>query len=299
MNGKIFNIQRFSTSDGPGIRTTVFFKGCPLSCVWCHNPESHTVQNELFFDARKCISCGICGKLCQNNCHLFDADCHVFSRENCKSCGECAFSCPSKALELCGEEKTVEEIMKTVLRDLPFYEQSGGGLTLSGGEPLMQYDFAAELLKAAKEKGISTAVETSGYCKKSLAEIAQYTDLWLYDIKLSDDEKHKKYTGVSNKKILENLRLLDESGANIILRCPIIPDINLEKEHFEKISELANSLKNVSAIHLEPYHPLGISKAQLLGKNAAFGNTEFLAKDALSEYARLISEKTGIKTEIN
>ncbi len=299
MNGKIFNIQRFSTSDGPGIRTTVFFKGCPLSCVWCHNPESHAQRNELFFDERKCIGCGGCVGVCKNGCHILSEKEHSFSRAVCEKCGECALICPSKAIELCGEEKSADEIIDTVLRDMPFYEQSGGGLTLSGGEPLMQFDFALELLKTAKEKGISTAVETSGYCRLSLETIAEYVDLWLYDIKLFDDDKHKKHTGVSNRILLENLHRLDGIGANIILRCPVIPGINLEKEHFERIAALANSLKNVSAIHLEPYHPLGISKSGLLGKEPAFGNTEFLAKDDLSEYANLIAEKTGIKTEIN
>ncbi len=299
MNGKIFNIQRFSTSDGPGIRTTVFFKGCPLSCVWCHNPESHTSNNELFFDERKCIGCGVCIGICKNGCHIISEKEHSFSRAFCEKCGKCALSCPSKAIELCGEEKSADEIIDTVLRDTPFYEQSGGGLTLSGGEPLMQFDFALELFKKAKEKGISTAIETSGFCHRDLSEMAKFVDLWLFDIKLFDKDEHKKYTGVSNQIILENLHRLDGIGANIILRCPVIPGINLEKEHFEKIAALANSLRNVSTIHLEPYHPLGISKSHLLGKEAAFGNTEFLAKDDISEYARLIAEKTGIKTEIN
>ena len=189
--------------------------------------------------------------------------------------------------------------METVLRDLPFYEQSGGGLTLSGGEPLLQFDFAVELLRSAKEKGISTAVETSGFCKQNITKMSKHVDLWLFDIKLFDEALHKKYTGVSNKQILENLRLLDESGADIILRCPIIPGINLEKEHFEKIAQLASSLTNILAVHLEPYHPLGISKSALLGKTAKFDNSEFLSKDILSVYAEDIFEKTGIKTEIN
>lgn len=183
---------------------------------------------------------------------------------------------------------------------MPFYEQSGGGITLSGGEPLMQFDFALELLKKTKEKGISAAVETSGYCNKhDITKMSEYVDLWLYDIKLFDDDAHKKLTGVSNSQIFENLKNLDSAGANIILRCPIIPDINLNKEHFKNIATLANSLKNVSAIHLEPYHPLGISKAAILGKTASFDNTDFLSKDVLFDHIHLIQEKTDVKTEVN
>lgn len=300
MNGSIFNIQRFSTSDGPGIRTTVFFKGCPLSCVWCHNPESHSAKNEIFFDERKCISCGICERICKRSCHVVNHKGHKFSRDSCISCGECAKACPSKSLELCGEEKSADEVLEVVVRDMPFYEQSGGGITLSGGEPLMQFDFALELLKKTKEKGISAAVETSGYCNKhDITKMSEYVDLWLYDIKLFDDDAHKKLTGVSNSQIFENLKKLDSAGANIILRCPIIPDINLNKEHFENIATLANSLKNVSAIHLESYHPLGISKAAILGKTASFDNTDFLSKDVLFDHIHLIQEKTDVKTEVN
>ena len=298
MNGKIFNIQRFSTSDGPGIRTTVFFKGCPLSCAWCHNPESHEIKNEIFYDAKKCIGCAFCAKACKNSCHIFENG-HIFFRENCEKCGECAGLCPTKAIEVCGKDTSVDEVMKTVLRDVPFYEQSGGGITLSGGEPLMQYDFAQKLLEKAKEKGIHTAIETSGYCKRSLEKIARFVDLWLFDVKLLNDDEHKKYTGVSNEQIIENLKYLDGIGAKIILRCPIIPEVNLKKDHFEKLAILAKSLENVIAIQLEPYHPLGISKSALLGKKESFSNGEFLNKEALTDFARFLFENCNIKTEIN
>ena len=298
MTGKIFNIQRFSTSDGPGIRTTVFFKGCPLSCLWCHNPESHTAKCEIFYDAKKCIGCRLCEKACPNICHKFGEGGHVFVRENCEKCGECAKVCPAKSLEICGEEMSTEKVIETVMRDLPFYEQSGGGLTLSGGEPLAQFDFALELLKKAKENGISTAVETSGFCRRDLADMAKYVDLWLFDIKLFDKDEHEKYTGVSNELIFENLRRLDGFGAKIILRCPIIPDINLKRAHFEKIAELANSLENVIAVNLEPYHPLGISKSNLLGKNPKFENEIFLHKEELLRFADIISAVSDVKVEI-
>lgn len=290
-SGKIFNIQRFSTSDGPGIRTVVFLKGCFLDCAWCHNPESKCAKTEIFYDPIKCVGCGRCVNVCENNCQSF-GDVHIFEREKCNSCGQCASVCCADALEICGEEKTAEEIIDVVLRDKPFYEESGGGITLSGGEPLMQYDFSLSLLKLAKENGLHTAIETSGFSGKRLEELIRYTDLWLYDIKLFPDDEHKKHTGVSNENIFKNLYLLDSSGANIILRCPMIPNVNLTQEHFENLSELANKLKNVIAIHLEPYHPLGLSKAKLLGKTQIYRNNKFLDSSKLRPFAEMLMAKT-------
>ena len=296
--GTVFNIQRFSTSDGTGIRTTVFLKGCPLKCVWCHNPESHSASPQNFYRAELCISCGICAEVCERKAHSFVDNEHILNRSICNACGCCAENCPANALELCGEIKAVEEIIETALRDKQFYEQSGGGITFSGGEPLMQYDFLLELLKSAKEQGLHTAIETSGYSEKDLLRLNEYTDLWLFDIKLFDEEDHKKYTGVSNEIIFKNLRLLDEAGANIILRCPIIPDINFKKEHFESIGKLATDLKNVKEIHLEPYHPLGISKSEQIGKTYIYENKEFLAREKLEPFAKELKEKNNLNVVI-
>lgn len=291
--GSVFNIQRFSTSDGPGIRTVVFFKGCPLDCAWCHNPESKNAATDVFFKRELCIGCGACGAVCGN--HSFADGLHRFDRQRCASCGKCAEVCATKALEACGEMKTVEEIIEQVLRDRPFYDESGGGVTLSGGEPLLQYDFALALLQQAKRHGLHTAIETSGFSAKDLQELNACTDLWLYDVKLLSEEAHLQYTGVSNRQILENLRQLDAMGANIILRCPVIPDVNLTQAHFEGLAALANSLQNVAAIHLETYHPLGISKSQQLNKKQAYNAEAFLEPSAVEPFAALLRAKTDIE----
>lgn len=292
-NGKIFNIQRFCTEDGPGIRTTVFLKGCPLNCIWCHNPESRSFQRELLFNSEKCIGCRACAEVCKN--HSFESGKHSFGKDICADCGKCALVCPADALEICGKRSSVTEITETVLKDLEFYKNSGGGVTISGGEPLFQPAFSLALLKEFKKHKLHTAVETCGYFSGDISLFAPYVDLWLFDIKLFGEEKHKKYTGVSNIPIIKNLRLLDSFGANIILRCPIIPDINLNEEHFKNISALANSLGSVSEINLLPYHPLGISKSEQLGKESSYPNKDFLSADEISPYLPLINTSVMVK----
>ena len=296
VKGNIFNIQRFSTSDGPGIRTVAFLKGCPLDCAWCHNPESKKSAPEIFFSQDVCIGCKMCETLCEKELHSFTDGCHKYDRSRCSACGKCTELCHSDALRKCGEEKDIDEITKTVLRDLPFYEESGGGVTLSGGEPLMQFDFSLAMLKKAKENGLHTAVETSGYTKRDLSELCRYVDLWLYDIKLFDEEEHIKYTGVSNRVILKNLFYLDSIGAKTVLRCPAIPDVNMNREHFEKIAETANRLKNVTEINIEPYHPLGISKAEQLCKVQGYRNDKFAEKSDVEFFADIVRSKTFIET---
>ena len=249
VKGTVFNIQRFCVNDGPGIRTTVFLKGCPLSCVWCHNPESQRFEPEILFYKDKCTGCGRC---------------------KCVTAADRDFVCFNGAKEICGKTVSANEVTAEVLKDKPFYKNSGGGVTLSGGEPLAQYDFSLELLKKAKENGIHTAIETCGYAEKpKILEIAKYVDLFLFDCKETDPDLHKEYTGVDNKIILDNLKALSDAGSKIILRCPIIPGFNDRAEHFKGISETAEKFIGIEHIEIEPFHPLGESKYSALGREVA------------------------------
>ncbi len=268
--GNIFDIQRFSIHDGPGIRTTVFVKGCPLRCVWCHNPEGIDGEPVLSFLPNKCIGCGYCLRACQRSVHKIVDGVHGLDRSECEACGTCTEECYAGALELVGREVTVGEALDEVLRDRPFYETSDGGMTLSGGEPTMQIEFSAALLEAAKDEGLHCCVETCGHCSyDDLERIRPAVDLFLYDYKATNDEQHRELTGVSNKLIIENLRKLNDSGSAIVLRCPIIPGTNDCDEHFEGIAALAGALPNLSGVELMPYNPLGESKVGRMGFDAA------------------------------
>ncbi len=274
MQGIIFNIQRFCVNDGPGIRTTVFLKGCPLSCVWCHNPESQRFEPEILFYKDKCTGCGRCRGIT-----AADRD----------------FVCFNGAKEICGKTVTADEVTAEVLKDKPFYENSGGGVTLSGGEPLAQYDFSLELLKKAKANGIHTAVETCGYAERSkILEIAKYVDLFLFDCKETDPELHKEYTGFDNKVILENLKALSDTGSKIILRCPIIPGFNDRAEHFKGISEAADKFSGIVHIEIEPFHPLGESKYSALGRE--YANIQTPDTETVDNWIEQI--KLGTKKEV-
>lgn len=293
MKGIVFNIQKFSVNDGPGIRTTVFLKGCPLSCIWCHNPESKKAFPELMYSADKCVMCGKCANVCPKNVHLFKNNVHIVKRENCIACGKCEEECLYEALEIAGKEKSVEEVIDEVMKDKVFYETSNGGITLSGGEPLLQYDFSLEILKRAKQEGLHTAMETCGYTsEEKIREIASYVDLFLFDYKITDAELHKKYTGVSNERIIRNLRLLNDIGKQIVLRCPIIPGINDTDEHFSGIANMANELDCVSEINIEPYHPLGKSKAEKLDVEYELSDLKFTEEEQTQSWIKAVSQKT-------
>ncbi|MBQ6899145.1 MAG: glycyl-radical enzyme activating protein [Clostridia bacterium] len=266
MQGQIFNIQRFSINDGQGIRTAVFFKGCPLRCLWCHNPESQKFSPELLFSGDKCIYCKKCGAVCENGVHSF-GDTHSLSREKCIACGKCIEVCPVKCLSIAGNTVSADEVIKEVLRDKIFFDESGGGITLTGGEPFLQYDFMLEILKKAKESALNTAVETCGFTDtEKILSAAEYIDVFLFDYKLTSSALHKKYTGVGNEKILENLKALNDNGSKIVLRCPVIPSVNDTEEHFKGIGETAEALENITGIEVAPYHELGLSKLTRLGR---------------------------------
>lgn len=287
MTGTVFNIQRFCVNDGPGIRTTVFLKGCPLSCAWCHNPESNSARPELFYDADQCVSCGRCVSLCPQKAHLMENGRHQLRRESCVRCMACAEThCP--ALAAAGETRRAEDVMAEVLRDRPFYQASGGGMTLSGGEPFFQEAFVLDLLRLAREAQVHTCVETCGFAPLSLLEqAARWVDLFLYDIKLTDPALHRQWTGVSNDRILENLRALDKMGAKTVLRCPVIPGVNDTPAHFQGVAKIANSLMHLQEIHLEPYHPLGVSKARRLGRESLLEGS-FPSEAAVQDWIRQI-----------
>lgn len=262
--GKIINIQRFCVDDGPGIRTTVFLSGCSMHCLWCHNPESCKLNGEMFYYPEKCVACGRCAVIC--HCHSIKDGVHVYNRTNCINCGKCQ-STGCGALELSVREYSAEEVIRQVLKDIKYYETSGGGVTFSGGEPMVQFEFLVELLKLAKAHNLHVCLETSGCAEteKYLA-IKDYVDIFLFDYKLTDEDMHKKYTGVSNKLILKNLDELANLGVKIRLRCVIVPTINDTKEHFEAIGKIADKYDSIVAVDMEPYHNLGNSKLQHLGK---------------------------------
>jgi glycyl-radical enzyme activating protein len=276
--GVIFDISRGSINDGPGIRTTVFLKGCPLHCLWCHNPESIKVKPELFFYADRCTLCGTCATVCPEGVHSFDNGIHLIDYQKCTTCGRCVESCNYNALKILGSEMSVEEVMGEVLADQDFYHKSGGGITLSGGEPFRQFEFTLELLKRSKEAGLNTCVETSGYISKNkFKQALPLIDVLLYDYKFTDSENHKRTTGVPNQLILSNLEEAYLSSIAIILRCPIIPGINDTDEHFKGIRHLDTIYPNLLGIEILPYHDMGNNKRASIGENLTLPNLKTTA----------------------
>ena len=295
----LFDIQRSSIHDGPGIRTTVFFKGCPLKCLWCHNPESNEHSQQLFFFYDKCTHCGICVQVCKNNVHQLISSKHTIDYNACDLCGKCVEECNSTALKIIGTEMTVDEIMDIVVADIDFYKNSNGGITLSGGEPLMHFPFAMELLKRCKDIGINTCIETSGFISsEKFTQILPYVDTLLFDYKITGSEDHKKYTGVTNELILNNLDLAYQFGTPLILRCPIIMGINDTIEHFRGIRALDEKYPNLYGIELLPYHSIGNSKRTSLGIETTLPNLETtppeLAASWLGQLKKMKCEKVKI-----
>lgn len=248
MKAMIFDIRRGSCTDGPGIRSVVFFKGCGMRCRWCHNPEGQYGAPQLMFYAEKCIGCGQCRKTCPNRL------------EFCTACGACAQTCPAEARKMCGKSLTLDEVLGAVIKDRAFYSRSGGGVTFSGGECMLQIDFLEAVLKECKKLGIHTAVDTAGFVRwENFERILPETDLFLYDVKCADDRLHIEGTGVSNRLILENLRKLSEAGKDIIVRIPVIGGFNDNPEEMERIAELLKDIRH-SGAELLPYHAIGADK---------------------------------------
>lgn len=292
MKANILNVQRFCTRDGPGIRTTVFFKGCPLHCLWCHNPETLSPRRQLLYNAERCLHCLRCTALCPRGAHKNEMGRHLFDRDACAACGAC-LSPTCQALELAGEERDTDALLAEILKDLPFYRNSGGGLTLSGGEPLLQWQACRALLEGARAHGIHTAVETSGaVARVAFEQTLAAVDLYLFDVKETDPARHQAFTGADNRQILENLRYLDRMGKQIVLRCPIIPGLNDRADHAAGIAALAGELSHVAEIVIEPYHTLGVGKYGRLGLPYTLTSTPPLDTDAAQAFVKTLQAST-------
>lgn len=286
-------IQKFCTHDGDGIRTTVFLQGCPLRCRWCHNSETQEVKPQFFYTDTMCIGCRQCGAVCERGVHQF-GDLHIIDRERCVGCMKCADSCVSGAIEPCATPMSVDEVMQSVLQDKAFYGERGG-LTVSGGEPMVHPDFTLELLKAAKGAGINTAIETCGYFdNKFIEKLVPLCDMFLWDFKDGNSTRHSQMTGVSNKKILENLRTLDYYKVKIRLRCIMVRGVNTDEDNLSAIAKMYHSLSHCEGVQLLPYHTFGGSKSALLGLPDS-GNTEWVPKSADIKAAKKYLKENGVR----
>lgn len=266
----IFDIQRLSVHDGPGIRTTVFFKGCPLRCLWCHNPESFSSDKEILFNPKLCTMCGMCEEVCQYDAQKVGEQRH-FERDKCVRCGRCVDFCYFNSLKLCGRDVTVDELVQDLIKDKLYYDESGGGVTLSGGEVLMQHEFVRALLKKLKQLEVHIAIDTCGFSPSSrFVEICSKADLILFDLKHMDNEEHKKLTGVGNTLIKKNFELLIKNNINVQVRFPMIKDYNDSDRNIKQMAKFLLNL-GINKLDVIPYHDIGVNKYTLLGK-------EFLRK---------------------
>jgi pyruvate formate lyase activating enzyme len=298
-SGIIFSIQRYSIYDGPGIRTTVFLKGCPLRCIWCQNPESHIKSPEIAIHKEKCMECF--DKKCLAACptgalELTSGEGFVkINRNLCNLCMQCVSSCSKGGLVKIGQIVSVEDIMREVSKDVPFYQNSGGGVTLSGGEPLAQPGFCKKLLERCKKDYIHTALDTSGYADWAIfKELIKFTDLVLYDLKLMDPSEHKKFTGVDNELILKNLEKIVEENVPVIIRIPLIPKYTANKDNIEAIKKFITKLK-IEEVDLLPYNPLAEHKYEILGRNYALKDLKQLEDDQIIEFKKIMEDEFKVR----
>jgi len=297
VDGTVFDVQRYSLDDGPGLRTAVFLKGCPLRCVWCSNPESQRIDPELLLFGSSCIACGACVVGCAVQSRKLDGDHIEWNRKLCTRCGECVMTCPAHAMVWSGVRRKAGDLVREVLRDAAFYE-SGGGLTLSGGEPLLQPAFAEALLRLAKTERLDTVIETTGNAPwETLESVSPYVDLWLFDLKHMDSPEHRKWTGVGNDLILANLRRLATAGAPIQVRLPLIPGVNWSDENLRGTGEFIAKLGgSVRSLDLLPYHKLARAKYEALGRCGAFYDVPTMPESELEAAAELLrSYKITVK----
>ena len=295
MEGTIFNIQRFSIHDGPGARTTVFFKGCNLKCKWCHNPESISSKNEIESYPERCIGCGVCFKVCPNSAHYLDENkVHIINRRKCDGCLLCADTCYANALVAVGKKVNSDYLFKSILTDEIYYKNSSGGVTFSGGECMLQIDFLEKILTKCKDRGIHTAVDTAGSVPwRYFERIMDVTDLFLYDVKAADTSRHKQLTGIGNDLILNNLRMLSQTGKQIHVRIPFITGCN--QDQIEEIAKILKPL-NIEKVELLSYHKLGNSKYTSLGIKNELLEVEVPTEEMVDKAITILKEN-GLNAE--
>jgi pyruvate formate lyase activating enzyme len=264
-DGMIFDVKRYAINDGPGIRTAVFFKGCPLECWWCHNPEGQSPEPQLMVRQNRCKGFKVCLAACPQDAVHWD-ECTLTDWGKCDHCGKCAEVCYAGAREMIGRRISSAELLDDILRDVPFFDQSGGGVTFTGGEPLAQVEFLEDVLQRCKEHNLHTAVDTCGHTSwENFQAILPFTDLFLFDLKLIDEERHQHYTSVTNRMILNNVRSLSESGARILVRIPLIPEVNDDEASIHQFASFLTSLPYLEGVALMPYHTIGVAKYEALG----------------------------------
>ncbi len=290
--GFVFNIQKYSLQDGPGIRTTVFLKGCPLCCQWCHNPESISPRREIIVVESRCIACGECRTACEFGESVAGTGMLPPRHDQCTLCAECVEACPTGARQVIGRTMTVTEVVAEVMRDRIFYEDSGGGVTISGGEPLMQPRFVKALLKALRESGIHVVLDTTGFgCTEHLLEAAKLADLVLYDLKAFDEQRHRELTGVSNRSILANLTALNEVHRNVWIRLPVVPGFNDDLVELQKIAGFIRGLSCVTLVNLLPFHRSGLHKYERLGQVHGLHGVEVPSEELMQRAAEVFSTR--------